>query len=69
MASRISGYRCTSVPIRRVLKRLGVTLPPAILNDARKRNGYPLGLAMLPQMVQTMQAQSAEPDASSTSNS
>ena len=52
-----------------VLKRLGVTLPPAILNEARKRNGYPLGLAMLPQMVQTMQAQSAEPDASSTSNS
>ena len=52
-----------------VLKRLGVTLPPAILDEARKRNGYPLGLAMLPQMVQTMQAQSAEPDASSTSNS
>ena len=46
-----------------VLKRLGVTLPPAILDEARKRNGYPLGLAMLPQMVQSMQAQSAEPDA------
>ena len=52
-----------------VLKRLGVTLPPPILDEARKRNGYPLGLAMLPQMVQSMQAQSAEPDASSTSNS
>ena len=52
-----------------VLKRLGVTLPPAILDEARKRNGYPLGLAMLPQMVQTMQDQSADQDASSPSKS
>ena len=52
-----------------VLNRLGVTLPPAILDEALKRNGYPLGFAMLPQKVQSMQVQSAEPDASSTSNS
>ena len=52
-----------------VLKRLGVSLPSAILEEARKRNGYPLGLAMLPQMVQTMQAQSSDQDASSSSNS
>ena len=52
-----------------VLKRLGVTLPPAILDEARKRNVYPLGLAMLPQMVQTMQAQSSEPEASSPTKS
>ena len=52
-----------------VLKRLGVSLPAAILDEARKRNGYPLGLAMLPQMVQTMQAQSSDQDASSSSKS
>ena len=52
-----------------VLKRLGVTLPPAILDEARKRNGYPLGLAMLPQMVQTMRDQSSDQDASSPSKS
>ena len=52
-----------------VLKRLGVSLPPAILDEARKRNGYPLGLAMLPQMVQTMQAQSPDQDVSASSNS
>jgi hypothetical protein len=52
-----------------VLKRLGVSLPAAILDEARKRNGYPLGLAMLPQMVQTMQSQSSDQDASSSSNS
>ena len=52
-----------------VLKRLGVTLPPAILDEARKRNGYPLGLAMLPQVVQSMQAQSSDPDASVSSKS
>ena len=52
-----------------VLKQLGVTLPPAILDEARKRNGYPQGLAMLPQMVQSIQAQSGESDVSSISNS
>ncbi len=52
-----------------VLKRLGVSLPAAILEEARKRNGYPLGLAMLPQMVQSMQAQSSDQDASSSSKS
>jgi hypothetical protein len=46
-----------------------VTLPPAILDEARKRNGYPLGLAMLPQMVQTMRDQSSDQDASSPSKS
>ena len=52
-----------------VLKRLGVTLPTAILDEARKRNGYPLGLAMLPQMVQTMRDQNSDQDASSPSKS
>ena len=34
-----------------VLQKLGVRLPPPILEEARKRNGYPMGLAMLPQVV------------------
>ena len=39
-----------------VLKGLGVRLPEPILEEARKRNSYPLGLVMLPQIVGSMQA-------------
>ena len=41
-----------------VLKGLGVRLPEPILEEARKRNSYPLGLVMLPQIVGSMQATS-----------
>ena len=41
-----------------VLKGLGVRLPEPILEEARKRNCYPLGLVMLPQIVGSMQASS-----------
>ena len=41
-----------------VLKGLGVRLPAPILEEARKRNSYPLGLVMLPQIVGSMQASS-----------
>ena len=51
-----------------VLKKLGVTLPPQVLAEARKRNGYPLGLVMLPQIVASMEAQSDGEDASSFSS-
>ncbi len=43
-----------------VLQKLGVRLPPPILEEARKQNAYPLGLVMLPQVVETMQASEAE---------
>jgi hypothetical protein len=43
-----------------VLQKLGVRLPPQILEEARKRNAYPLGLVMLPQVVETMQSSEAE---------
>ena len=46
-----------------VLQKLGVRLPPQILEEARKRNAYPLGLVMLPQVVETMQ--SSEPELAS----
>ena len=51
-----------------VLKKLGVTLPPQVLAEARKRNGYPLGLVMLPQIVASMKAQSDGEDASAFSS-
>ena len=41
-----------------VLKRLGVRLPPPILEEARKHNSYPFGLVMLPQLVRSMESQS-----------
>ena len=41
-----------------VLKGLGVRLPEPILEEARKRNSYPLGLVVLPQIVGSMQASS-----------
>ena len=41
-----------------VLKGLGVRLPEPILEEARKRNSYPLGLVILPQIVGSMQASS-----------
>ena len=41
-----------------VLKGLGVRLPVPILEEARKRNSYPLGLVVLPQIVGSMQASS-----------
>ena len=43
-----------------VLNRLGVRLPPQILEEARKQNAYPLGLVMLPQVVETMQSSESE---------
>ena len=49
-----------------VLQKLGVRLPPPILEEARKQNGYPMGLAMLPQVVESMQ--SAETDTRSSSS-
>ena len=45
-----------------VLKRLGVTLPPLVLSDARQQNKYPMGLAMLPQVVSSMKAQKTVED-------
>ena len=45
-----------------VLKRLGVTLPPSVLSDARQQNKYPMGLAMLPQVVSSMKAQKTVED-------
>lgn len=44
-----------------VLQRLGVRLPPQILDEARKQNSYPFGLVMLPQVVESMQASETEP--------
>ena len=41
-----------------VLKRLGIRLPAPILEEARKRNSYPLGLVMLPQIVGSMEVSS-----------
>ena len=41
-----------------VFQRLGVRLPPPILEEARKRNSYPLGLVMLPQIVGSMEVSS-----------
>ena len=41
-----------------VLKGLGVRLPEPMLEEARKRNSYPLGLVVLPQIVGSMQASS-----------
>ena len=41
-----------------VFKRLGVRLPEPILEEARKRNSYPLGLVMLPQIVGSMEVSS-----------
>ena len=38
-----------------VLERLGLRLPPPLLETARRQRGYPLGLA-LPQVVQAMEA-------------
>lgn len=49
-----------------VLQKLGVRLPPPILEEARKQNGYPMGLAMLPQVVESMQAAEAETRRSSS---
>ena len=43
-----------------VLQKLGVRLPPPILEEARKQNAYPLGLVMLPQVVETMQASESD---------
>ena len=51
-----------------VLKRLGVRLPPQILDEARRQNRYPMGLAMLPQIVASMPI-SAEASASENSPS
>ena len=41
-----------------VLKQLGVRLPAPILEEARKRNNYPLGLVVLPQIVGSMEVSS-----------
>ena len=41
-----------------VLKQLGVRLPEPILEEARKRNSYPLGLVVLPQIVGSMEVSS-----------
>ena len=41
-----------------VLKQLGVRLPAPILEEARKRNNYPLGLVVLPQIVGSMELSS-----------
>ena len=38
-----------------VLKKLGLNLPPQIIDEARKQNTYPLGLTVLPQVVEAMQ--------------
>ena len=43
-----------------VLTRLGVRLPPPMLEAARKQNAYPLGLVMLPQLVESMQKRNQE---------
>ena len=43
-----------------VLNRLGVRLPPPMLEAARKQNAYPLGLVMLPKLVDSMQAKTAQ---------
>ena len=45
-----------------VLKRLGVRLPPPILDEARRHNRYPMGLVMLPQIVESMAATSEPSD-------
>jgi hypothetical protein len=45
-----------------VLKRLGVRLPPPILDEARRHNRYPMGLVMLPQIVESMAASSEPSD-------
>ena len=44
-----------------VLKRLGVHLPPQILDEARRQNRYPMGLSMLPQIVASMSVSSENP--------
>ena len=48
-----------------VLTRLGVRLPPPMLEAARKQNAYPLGLVMLPQLVESMQAKNRRESAQS----
>ena len=45
-----------------VLKRLGVRLPLPILDEARRHNRYPMGLVMLPQIVESMAATSEPSD-------
>lgn len=47
-----------------VMRKLGVNLPAQILDDARKQNTYPLGLIMLPQVVESMQMGESEIDPS-----
>ena len=54
---RVSHLREELTRARRILLgRLGVRLPPPMLEAARKQNAYPLGLVMLPQLVDSMQA-------------
>ena len=48
-----------------VLTRLGVRLPAPMLEAARKQNAYPLGLVMLPQLVESMQAKNRRESAQS----
>ena len=47
-----------------VFNKLGVNLPAQILEEARKQNTYPLGLIMLPQVVESMQIGESETDRS-----
>lgn len=47
-----------------VLGSLGVSLPAAVLKSARQQNSYPLGLMMLPQVVDSMRPQTSGEEAS-----
>ena len=47
-----------------VLKSLGVSLPDPVLKVARQQNSYPLGLMMLPQVVESMRPQTSGEEAS-----
>ena len=47
-----------------VLRSLGVSLPDPVLKAARQQNSYPLGLMMLPQVVESMQPQTSGEEAS-----
>ncbi len=47
-----------------VLKSLGVSLPAPVLKAARQQNSYPLGLMMLPQVVESMRPQTSGEEAS-----
>ena len=46
-----------------VLKSLGVSLPAPVLKAARQQNSYPLGLMMLPQVVESMRPQTSGEEA------